>query len=142
MIQNLAFRAILENRPRKELIEGMAIQIGFCDLRRVSRLGEDLIAVVEALSIRGFTGVIERAVSVAASVGIGLLVALQMIPLRENDPPITVDARREIPRWGMIEQLQITALARGSTSPIPSALPRIHPVAGINGVRRLECDPR
>jgi hypothetical protein len=60
------------------------------------RVLADRIAVIAILTRRAGVGV-----------GIRLLVALEVVPLSENDPPKRVNYGRKVARWCVVEQRQV-----------------------------------
>src|SRR5205823_6286700 len=82
-----------------------------------ARLRKDLDALIETRRVRRFVGVIERPVRAAFRVAVGLLVALQVIPSREDHAAEAVDRRSEESRRSVIEQTQIAG--RGLVAPEP-----------------------
>lgn len=100
------------------MVEGVPDQVGTGQQVAAAgpRFGEDLGPVVEVVGgIGGLAGIVEGAVAVAAvavlaravvGVGVGFLVALQMIPLREDDAAEAVEQGGEVAGGGMVEQAE------------------------------------
>ncbi|MCX5738149.1 MAG: hypothetical protein NTZ61_06575 [Proteobacteria bacterium] len=119
MVEDLEAGAVLPHHPRKEVIEGVP---GFGRLHVVPHrvagleavefalLGEDLVArrdrvmCVAALTREGTGAVVQRiAGDDREDVHVALLIALQVIPAREDDAAEAIDERREHARWRVIE---------------------------------------
>ncbi len=77
---------------------------------RFTRFRENFGPAVQDGSIGCFAAVVERAIRRilrVGTVGVRLLVLLQMIPLGEEDTAVTINRRRKIPGWRMVQQLEI-----------------------------------
>jgi hypothetical protein len=110
VIERLFRGPVLVHLPRKEMIEGEPLQVRPRQqvLAVAARLGEDLRTLRHPRRVLALVGVVERPVDVGLvqHVRVGLLIALQVVPAREDHAAEAVDGRGEHAGRRVIEQAQ------------------------------------
>ncbi len=112
VVEGLELAAVLVDLPGEEVVEAVPFErrAGEEVLAHPARLGEDLLAPRQPRRARALVGVVEGAVVVAfEGVGVGLLVALQVVPAGVDDPPEAVDERPEGAGGRVVEEPQVAA---------------------------------
>ena len=111
VIERLFLGAVFVDLPREEVIDARGLR-GCVSRQQIApaaaRLGKDLRrGSWRRAAFASSLGIVERAVGVLARVGVRLLIALQVIPAREDHAAEAVDDRREHAGRRVIEEEQL-----------------------------------